>query len=103
MELVLPSDATGGRMTGKPCERAVKWQLCYDTSARTWWMVSGPPAVIGGRCVLAPGDPVLGLIRCRPTPSPPVRTCLGGAVAVLDVRRSGTERFNSREFSVCTL
>ncbi|CAL8241779.1 unnamed protein product [Merluccius merluccius] len=42
MELLLlhggTSSSTAGRMTGKPCERTVKWQLCYDTSARTWWM-----------------------------------------------------------------
>lgn len=27
-------------MTGKPAEGSIKWQLCYDMSARTWWMVS---------------------------------------------------------------
>ncbi|CAL8377885.1 unnamed protein product [Boreogadus saida] len=26
------------RMSGMPGDRAVKWQLCYDTAARTWWM-----------------------------------------------------------------
>lgn len=31
---------------------SVKWQLCYDMRAKTWWMVSG-----GSRI----GEPVLGL------------------------------------------
>lgn len=27
-------------MSGKKLtERTVKWQLCYDMTARTWWMV----------------------------------------------------------------
>ncbi|CAL8385396.1 unnamed protein product [Arctogadus glacialis] len=26
------------RMSATPGDRAVKWQLCYDTAARTWWM-----------------------------------------------------------------
>ena len=28
-------------MAGLPAERSIKWQLCYDVTARTWWMVSG--------------------------------------------------------------
>lgn len=28
-------------MAGKLTERSIKWQLCYDMTARTWWMVSG--------------------------------------------------------------
>lgn len=27
-------------MAIKMNERSVKWQLCYDVTARTWWMVS---------------------------------------------------------------
>lgn len=27
-------------MAEKLTERSIKWQLCYDISARTWWMVS---------------------------------------------------------------
>ena len=27
-------------MAGKTSEGSIKWQLCYDISARTWWMVS---------------------------------------------------------------
>lgn len=27
-------------MAGKTTEGSIKWQLCYDISARTWWMVS---------------------------------------------------------------
>ncbi|XP_057697411.1 nuclear factor 1 A-type isoform X1 [Corythoichthys intestinalis] len=27
-----------GAMAGKSAEGSVKWQLCYDISARTWWM-----------------------------------------------------------------
>ncbi|XP_055497812.1 nuclear factor 1 A-type isoform X1 [Leucoraja erinacea] len=25
-------------MAGKPSDSSIKWQLCYDISARTWWM-----------------------------------------------------------------
>ncbi|GLD62967.1 nuclear factor 1 A-type, partial [Lates japonicus] len=25
-------------MAGKTSEGSIKWQLCYDISARTWWM-----------------------------------------------------------------
>lgn len=32
-------------MTGTA--RTIKWQLCYDVSARTWWMVSEPAAGVG--------------------------------------------------------
>lgn len=27
-------------MVGNPSESTVKWQLCYDMTAKTWWMVS---------------------------------------------------------------
>lgn len=27
--------------SGNTAENAVKWQLCYDMTAKTWWMVSG--------------------------------------------------------------
>lgn len=27
-------------MAAKTSEGSIKWQLCYDISARTWWMVS---------------------------------------------------------------
>lgn len=27
-------------MAGKASDGSIKWQLCYDMSARTWWMVS---------------------------------------------------------------
>ncbi|XP_028729136.1 nuclear factor 1 B-type isoform X7 [Peromyscus leucopus] len=27
-----------GRMAGKTSDSSIKWQLCYDMSARTWWM-----------------------------------------------------------------
>lgn len=27
-------------MAGKTSDSSIKWQLCYDMSARTWWMVS---------------------------------------------------------------
>lgn len=35
--------ASGERsvMAGTLTERSIKWQLCYDMTARTWWMVSG--------------------------------------------------------------
>lgn len=29
-----------GVMAGKASDSSIKWQLCYDMSARTWWMVS---------------------------------------------------------------
>nr|XP_057929923.1 nuclear factor 1 A-type isoform X7 [Doryrhamphus excisus] len=29
---------TDGAMAGKSAEGSIKWQLCYDISARTWWM-----------------------------------------------------------------
>lgn len=28
-------------MPSKPGEASVKWQLCYDMTAKMWWMVSG--------------------------------------------------------------
>ncbi|KAK5612988.1 hypothetical protein CRENBAI_003377 [Crenichthys baileyi] len=28
-----------GGMAAKGSEGSIKWQLCYDISARTWWMV----------------------------------------------------------------
>ncbi|XP_052574266.1 nuclear factor 1 B-type isoform X8 [Peromyscus californicus insignis] len=28
----------GSRMAGKTSDSSIKWQLCYDMSARTWWM-----------------------------------------------------------------
>lgn len=36
-------------MSSKPGETSVKWQLCYDMTAKMWWMVSGevPPALRG--------------------------------------------------------
>ncbi|XP_072294740.1 nuclear factor 1 A-type isoform X2 [Eucyclogobius newberryi] len=30
--------ADGGMAAGKGSEGSIKWQLCYDISARTWWM-----------------------------------------------------------------
>lgn len=27
-------------MAGKTADGSIKWQLCYDMTARTWWMVS---------------------------------------------------------------
>lgn len=33
-------------MAGKLTETSIKWQLCYDMSARTWWMVSGKSELI---------------------------------------------------------
>ncbi|KAI5158268.1 Mucin-19 [Manis pentadactyla] len=29
-------------MAGKTSDSSIKWQLCYDMSARTWWMGSWP-------------------------------------------------------------
>ncbi|XP_040612189.1 nuclear factor 1 B-type isoform X7 [Mesocricetus auratus] len=30
--------AADSRMAGKTSDSSIKWQLCYDMSARTWWM-----------------------------------------------------------------
>lgn len=32
-------------MAGKASDGSIKWQLCYDISARTWWMVSWQPGL----------------------------------------------------------
>lgn len=34
-------------MSSKPGETSVKWQLCYDVTAKMWWMVSGAAGVRG--------------------------------------------------------
>ncbi|CAB1452360.1 unnamed protein product [Pleuronectes platessa] len=45
-------------MAGKLTERSIKWQLCYDVSARTWWMhVRG--AEMRGPGYRVPGPPQL--------------------------------------------
>lgn len=31
---------SNGGMAARSSEGSIKWQLCYDISARTWWMVS---------------------------------------------------------------
>ncbi|MBN3322847.1 NFIA factor, partial [Atractosteus spatula] len=40
-------------MAGKTSEGSIKWQLCYDISARTWWMAqwgtSSSPSAVGLR------------------------------------------------------
>jgi hypothetical protein len=43
-------------MSSKPGETSVKWQLCYDMTAKMWWMVSGGRArgLVGGG--LSPSD-----------------------------------------------
>lgn len=48
---VRPSmEVPGPPVSSKPGETSVKWQLCYDTTAKMWWMVSGAgPAVARGR------------------------------------------------------
>ena len=33
-------------MAGKASDGSIKWQLCYDISARTWWMVSWQPGLL---------------------------------------------------------
>lgn len=37
-----PADSV---MAGKASDGSIKWQLCYDISARTWWMVSWQPGL----------------------------------------------------------
>lgn len=38
----------GPLVSSKPGETSVKWQLCYDMTAKMWWMVSEEvPAVAG--------------------------------------------------------
>lgn len=46
MEFPRPSGATG--QTG---ESTVKWQLCYDMAAKTWWMVSSWRPLAQGDCI----------------------------------------------------
>lgn len=33
-------EVPGPPVSGKPGETSVKWQLCYDMTAKMWWMVS---------------------------------------------------------------
>ncbi|KAF4021736.1 hypothetical protein G4228_013317 [Cervus hanglu yarkandensis] len=37
-------------MAGKASDGSIKWQLCYDISARTWWMAS---AFVGEHLLLS--------------------------------------------------
>lgn len=39
-------EVPGPPVSSKPGETSVKWQLCYDVTAKMWWMVSG---AAGGR------------------------------------------------------
>lgn len=42
-------EVPGPLVSSKPGETSVKWQLCYDMTAKMWWMVSrGRPPVPGG-------------------------------------------------------
>ena len=34
-------EVPGASVSSKPGETSVKWQLCYDMTAKMWWMVSG--------------------------------------------------------------
>ncbi|CAK7292851.1 hypothetical protein VULLAG_LOCUS2921 [Vulpes lagopus] len=36
-------EVPGPPVASKPGETSVKWQLCYDVTAKMWWMVSGAP------------------------------------------------------------
>lgn len=41
-------EVPGPLVSSKPGETSVKWQLCYDMTAKMWWMVSEEvPAVAG--------------------------------------------------------
>lgn len=42
-------EVPGPQTSSKPGETAVKWQLCYDVTAKMWWMVSVEVAAAGGR------------------------------------------------------
>lgn len=67
-------EVPGPPVSGKPGETSVKWQLCYDMTAKMWWMVSaqGPTTagwlrrVWGPLCMLISGetkaDRVMGLL-----------------------------------------
>ena len=35
-------------VSSKPGETSVKWQLCYDMTAKMWWMVSGKAPTSAG-------------------------------------------------------
>lgn len=43
-------EVPGAPVSSKPGETSVKWQLCYDMTAKMWWMVSGevPTGTEGG-------------------------------------------------------
>lgn len=42
-------EVPGAPVSSKPGETSVKWQLCYDMTAKMWWMVSGEvPTGTGG-------------------------------------------------------
>lgn len=43
-------EVPGAPVSSKSGETSVKWQLCYDMTAKMWWMVSGevPTSTEGG-------------------------------------------------------
>lgn len=39
-------EVPGPPVSGKPGETSVKWQLCYDMTAKMWWMVSAERPIV---------------------------------------------------------
>ena len=42
-------EVPGPLVSSKPGETSVKWQLCYDMTAKMWWMVSEEAPAIAGQ------------------------------------------------------
>lgn len=50
-------EVPGPPVSSKPGETSVKWQLCYDMTAKMWWMVSAevPTGAWAGACAVVQG------------------------------------------------
>lgn len=50
-------EVPGPPVSSKPGETSVKWQLCYDMTAKMWWMVSAevPAGTQVGACAVVQG------------------------------------------------
>lgn len=51
-------EVPGPPVSSKPGETSVKWQLCYDMTAKMWWMVSAevPTGARAGACAVIQGQ-----------------------------------------------
>lgn len=80
LALRLPGmEVPGPPVSGRPAETSVKWQLCYDMTAKMWWMVSAEVAAAGGGGQGWPGgDFALGAPPGPPGQPRPLRGVRGG-------------------------